>query len=771
MVPAGGAVVQLELPRGMGGFLEKRRLESHRSHLERSLRHTIDDRIERVEQNVKAEPNNFRAQRELGQLTLLERNWQRAHAHLKRAYELNPDDFETQVDYALVLAERGQLQPAIEILTGTRQMYPHNPLVLLNIAIIGLRARRPKVTLEATEELETLCRQNPELSREYHDVMHTARGLAMLLQEEPAQARTLLEIAAHRSGGKLPAATPQTAGAVPVTMGGESDQGETPAMSYNAGADGRAPADDELAENAAPVPSAEELSEWETQSANADLLNNLAIAEAACGDYDKAVSRLMAALRMEPSNGRVLNNLGVLAYQQGRYEVAQKYLDIARQIDEFLEQPDPSILNNYGVMLSVRGDIDGGMEQFQNAGHHERAEFEVLYNLGRAYIEHGKPDKGVEFLRRAFAINPSHADVHVVLGAAYLLRGQQNLLPEALKHLKRSLQIDAQHRTALADLAMTLIAIENEEAAARILGQTLKNFPKSVEALFLAALLTMDEGDKEHWAAAGGQFLHTMDLRPEMMACLYNAALCQYLMGFQDSAAKQLQVVTERDPSFAPAYFLIGVGHAVGKRFDEALLAWQKAVKYEPDNPDLQANMGYIYYRRKQWDLAIKSFMAAHRLEPSDPDLLAALGIAFARAGMHNQAITAFHQSLNLRPQSPVTHSNLGLAYYLEKQVEKAMEHWRVVSQLDRDYADKRNEEQYRQFDDTQVSMRPLNWRKRTVKLAPALPLPHTRLLPGYNAETLQPLFTDESIQKLADQQRDLEQTTRRLGWMNVHVK
>jgi tetratricopeptide (TPR) repeat protein len=98
---------------------------------------------------------------------------------------------------------------------------------------------------------------------------------------------------------------------------------------------------------------------------------------------------------------------------------------------------------------------------------------------------------------------------------------------------------------------------------------------------------------------------------------------------------------------------------------------------------------------------------------------------------MFQQAVTALAQSLEINPHSPLVHSNIGLAYYLFTQIEKAMEHWRMVSQLDRAYAASREEEQQRSFDESIIRLRPINWRDRVVKLAPVLPRPATRLLPA----------------------------------------
>ncbi len=46
-------------------------------------------------------------------------------------------------------------------------------------------------------------------------------------------------------------------------------------------------------------------------------------------------------------------------------------------------------------------------QNFQRAGGTEHAEFEVYYNLGRAFIEHAKPDLGVQYLRQSFTLEPN----------------------------------------------------------------------------------------------------------------------------------------------------------------------------------------------------------------------------------------------------------------------------------------------------------------------------------------------------------------------------
>ncbi|HEX9997080.1 MAG TPA: tetratricopeptide repeat protein [Abditibacterium sp.] len=744
----GGALINFDAPTGATGFMARRRQENARDQLDKNYRANLERRLDALEKRLAIEPQNPEVLRAMGLMAMLENQNERAGALLERAYELKKDDFEIHVNYAITLAKRGQLQPSLTILNEARGIWPDAPLVLFNLALVALAARRPATVHAAVDALEKLWIANAGIAQDFHDEAVTARGLAFLLENKPREALAQLSAAAHHTVNlRHNEATIQTL----IGESGEDDiQVSIAAQSEEAG---------EL--------------RLEGKIAEADTLNNLALAEAGQGEIDKAIARLKAALRLEPGHPQVLNNLGVLAYRQGRLDVAFNYLDLARQVEEFLGYVDPVTWNHLGVVLSGMGKLEEGLDAFQRAGGTEHGEFEVFYNLGRAFIEHGKPDRGVEYLRQSFAIDPNNADVHTVLGAAYLMRGRVQLYAEALKHLKRALQLDPHHRTAATNLSLALVEIRNLEAAQKLLAQELKLFPHDADGQFLSGLLILENTDGQNseekvWVSAAARFDGAFNARPDVTAALYNSALCQFMMGFRDTSAKLLEAATNRDPSLGPAYYLIGYGHAVGKRDAEAVKAWQMAAQFENDNPDLHANLAALLYRQGNYEGAVRSYMNAHRLLPTDATILAAMGVAFAQRKMFNQAITALEQSIALDARSPIAYSNLGLAYYLFSQVEKAMENWRWVSRLDSKYAAAREGEQERSFDDSIVQLRPINWRDRVVKMAPVLPRPQTRLLPGTNARTYRPAITDSSLVEIVAQKREVERVNHLLAWMNV---
>ena len=744
--------IDFELPTQNAGMFARRAQEKQRDHLESSYRHSLETRLEKWEKQLEEQPGDAVILRRIGLLAFLEGQTERASALLGRAHEADPTDFETQVNYAITLARRGKLQPAIDLLLKARNQNTQSPLVLFNLALVGLQARRAPLVHQAIDALEKMWRDNYVIADQFHDDGVTLRGLAFLLEEKPAEALKQLNAAATHTvamGDKFAAPAPDSENT------DESDQIEFMPV--------------------VPVEKIEVDSTLtlEGKIAQADALNNVALAEVALGEVDRAISRLRAALRIEPGHPQVLNNLGVLAYRQGDLDAARRYLEVARQVEEFVGRVDATTWNHLGAVATVQGDLDAGLEYFQLAGGTEHGEFEVYYNLGRAWIEHGKSDVGVPFLRQAFAIEPNNPDVHTVLGAAYLFSGRTQLYAEALKHLKRAIQLNSHHRTAALNLILALMEIRNNDVALQLVGQALKLFPGDAEPQFLAALLTMERApvakdNQDVWAGASQRFDSAMNTRPQLVSALYNSALCQFMIGFREASSRLLEVATKRDPSLGPAYYLMGYGHAVAKRDNEALAAWNTALQYEPGNPDLHANLGVLYYRRKDYPAAIAAYSNAHRLLPGDPGILAALGVALAQAKLYQQAVTVIEQAIAIDPTSPISYSNLGLAYYLFQRIEKAVENWRMVSRLDSAYAERRGEEQERSFDDSIIQMRPIKWRERVVRMAPILPRPQTRLLPGTNAREYRLVVTDAELQPIVEAKRQVERESRALAWMNL---
>jgi tetratricopeptide (TPR) repeat protein len=586
--------------------------------LDRAYRANLERRLTALEKRLEAEPENPEVLRAMGLMAFLEDQFERANALFERAHRtVQGRRFRDDSQFRYRFGAGRQVAARLTLLETAQQKWPASPLVLFNLALVALHARRAQRVHEVVAELEKLWLGNEALAQEFHDEAVTLDGLAFLLENKPREALAKLSTARRESE-----TAPNVDEREKVDQRDLNRAERRQQQREIEGEDRRTSNNDRRRAGRAREDAVGETARDGFADANA--LNNLALAEAETGNTEGAVAHLQAALRLEPGHPQVLNNLGVLAYRQNRLDVAQKYLESTRQIEEFLGSVEATTWNHLGVVQSARGDLEGSLQSFQHAGSLEHAQYEVFLNVGRAFIEHAKPDVGVNYLRQAFTLEPNSADVHAVLGAAYLFSGKLNFYGEALKHLKRAIQIDSHHRTAAVNLVLVLQEIRNNEAARGLVAQALKLFPGEPEPHFLAALMALEvlgtgPNDERFWAGAATQFDMARTARPDLVSAIYNSALCQFMMGFRDTSAQLLEAVVARDGSLGPAYYLIGYGHAVAKRENEALAAWKVAVGLEPNNPDLHANVASLLYRRGDFQGAIRSYMNAHRLLPQDP--------------------------------------------------------------------------------------------------------------------------------------------------------
>lgn len=140
-----------------------------------------------------------------------------------------------------------------------------------------------------------------------------------------------------------------------------------------------------------------------------------ALRELGRNDAEAAKAHLTEAVRLAPQFAEAWNQLGVIAYQTGRFPEAEEHFRRALK-----EQPDA---------------------------------FYALVNLGGALLSTGKLAESLEVNKQAVRRAPEDALAHSQLGKSHLQLGQ---LEEAETHLKQAIALDPRHfsspQLSLADL-------------------------------------------------------------------------------------------------------------------------------------------------------------------------------------------------------------------------------------------------------------------------------------------------------------------------------
>ena len=139
--------------------------------------------------------------------------------------------------------------------------------------------------------------------------------------------------------------------------------------------------------------------------------------------------------------------------------------------------------------------------------------------------------------------------------------------------------------------------------------------------------------------------------------------------GKSKEAQPVFQNVIEINNKNAVAYQELANLYADDRRYEEALILYEKAVQLRPDLKNIHLNLGEIYYIQGKNDLAVIELQkATESIEPSgDKESLTSaydlLGRAYRSQENIQEAKQAFQKALNVDPQNPEARASLGKIY------------------------------------------------------------------------------------------------------------
>ncbi len=190
------------------------------------------------------------------------------------------------------------------------------------------------------------------------------------------------------------------------------------------------------------------------------VLNNLGLAVADRGDYDRAMELYRQALRIDPSDHAIQSNLGVALFRTGRTEEAiNRYREALRVHPAY-----PKAHNNLANALAKQGRTEEAAGHYRAAIRADPWYTLARYNLATMLAEQGRLDEAVARFREALALDPDHVDAHNNLGNTLLLTGHPG---RAVEHYRHALRVDPEHVEARLNLGRALADLGQGDEAVR----------------------------------------------------------------------------------------------------------------------------------------------------------------------------------------------------------------------------------------------------------------------------------------------------------------
>jgi len=141
-----------------------------------------------------------------------------------------------------------------------------------------------------------------------------------------------------------------------------------------------------------------------------------------------------------------------------------------------------------------------------------------------------------------------------------------------------------------------------------------------------------------------------------------------------DELAAELRKRVEQDGGDFVSWNLLGVLHAKGGRWTDAMAAFERVAQREPRDVDAWTNLGWLSSELKQFRKAREAFGRALALDPGYGRAHAGMaGLDAEEQGDYDKAIEGYQRALVAEPDNPAYLYDMGWAFYRKGMTDRAL--------------------------------------------------------------------------------------------------
>jgi len=158
-----------------------------------------------------------------------------------------------------------------------------------------------------------------------------------------------------------------------------------------------------------------------------------------------------------------------------------------------------------------------------------------------------------------------------------------------------------------------------------------------------------------------------------------------YRQGDLRLALEKLQEAETLDPNNAEIQHELGIVYKGLAVYDLSVKHLKRALELNPDFSEAQNNLGTVYYLLKEWDQAIACFQkaASNLLYKTPHYAYENMGQAYYNKGEYQQAVESFKKSIASAPEYPKARLKLAQLYLKLDRHDGAAEELKMVMEID----------------------------------------------------------------------------------------
>lgn len=310
---------------------------------------------------------------------------------------------------------------------------------------------------------------------------------------------------------------------------------------------------------------------------------------AAGGDVTASVAQLGKILEQRPTDDQALEALVKIHLGRKDWASARDYVDRYKQA--YPQRPQGYYFE--GLLLQAQGDLSEGTAAFERSLEQAGSgAVQPLSAVVRSHVAAGDNDKALERVDEVLADNPDNFVARNLKGEILLLQKEYPLAEESFAQaVAQAPNLVAAHR----NLALARFAQGEHEGAVNAFRQGIESTGAPALRFALANVLEglgrPEEAILEHQAI--------LDAAPDSLPAANNLAML--LASYRDdreSLDRALELAKAFADSDNAAYLdTLGWVHYKRGEYDAAMPLLERAVRANPDAPDLQFHLGMAHYR------------------------------------------------------------------------------------------------------------------------------------------------------------------------------
>ncbi|MEW5789004.1 MAG: tetratricopeptide repeat protein [Pseudomonadota bacterium] len=135
------------------------------------------------------------------------------------------------------------------------------------------------------------------------------------------------------------------------------------------------------------------------------------------------------------------------------------------------------------------------------------------------------------------------------------------------------------------------------------------------------------------------------------------------------------------------AYNSMGQAYTQNGQNDEAIKAYQEALRRDPNRSDIRISLGNIHFYNNDYDAAVAQYEEAVRVDPGSANRFS-LAQGYLAQGNLTEAEFQFSRVRDMAPDEPSGHYGLGQLYAKQGDKERAIEEFRAAIDVQWDFWD-----------------------------------------------------------------------------------